>query len=115
MHCGLDFLFVYMADAWNYDSETSYPSRSNTIVSRDDASVQSTQTSSTVQNNSDYGASSPYLAFGLVRSNSDKRSKKRRPSTAQTAASINYRGINIYQSSEQGSLPLCVLLWGMAS
>lgn len=104
-----------MVDTWNYDSEILYPSRSNTIASRDDSSVNSTQTSSTVQNNSDNNPASPGVALGIVRTPSEKKSKKRRPSTAQTAASINYRGINIYQASEQGNLPLCVLLWGMAS
>ncbi len=45
-----------------------------------------------------------------------KAKKKRIPlSSVHSAASINYRGVNIYQAAAQGSLPICVLLWGMAS
>ena len=29
--------------------------------------------------------------------------------------SLNYRGVNIYNAANQGNLPICVLLWGMAA
>lgn len=44
-----------------------------------------------------------------------KGKKKRTTSSSASASSIAYRGYNIYQSAQQGSLPVCVLLWGMAS
>lgn len=47
-----------------------------------------------------------------------KRQAKKKKQVSETIShqpSIHYRGINIYQASEQGNLPLCVLLWGMAS
>lgn len=56
----------------------------------------------------------------LTRSSSETKLKKKKRTQQQnqqvaTPQSINYRGIHIYQAAEQGSLPLCVLLWGMAS
>lgn len=33
----------------------------------------------------------------------------------QTPSSINYHGATISQAASQGNLPLCVLLWGMAT
>lgn len=44
-----------------------------------------------------------------------KGKKKKQTSANFSASSINYRGVNIYQAASQGSLPVCVLLWGMAS
>lgn len=44
-----------------------------------------------------------------------KVKKKKTPSGSLSPTSIAYRGVNIYQAAAQGSLPLCVLLWGMAS
>eukprot|EP01039_Chlorochromonas_danica_P001485 gene1485-1618_t len=44
-----------------------------------------------------------------------KVKKKKTPSGSLSPTSITYRGVNIYQAAAQGSLPLCVLLWGMAS
>ena len=50
------------------------------------------------------------------RANGDRKLRRRRTSSSQhTASSINYHGVNIYHAAAQGSLPLCVLLWGMAS
>jgi len=41
--------------------------------------------------------------------------RKRKSQATHTAATLNYHGINIYQAAHQGNLPICVLLWGMAS
>lgn len=59
------------------------------------------------------GEASTLLSSGPVQRKGSK--KKKTPSGSLSATSINYRGINIYQASAQGSLPVCVLLWGMAS
>ena len=48
----------------------------------------------------------------------DQRSRSRKRNgniIMYTAATLHYHGVNIYQAASQGSLPLCVLLWGMAS
>lgn len=51
-----------------------------------------------------------------TRNLSEKRSRRKRSTpSVYSAESINYHGFNIYQASLHGSLPLCVLLWGMAS
>lgn len=77
---------------------------------KDDLSVISTQTGSTGNNLADLGVS-----LGIVRSTSDKKRKKKSSNNSYSPYSIQYKGVNIYQAAEQGSLPLCVLLWGMAS
>ena len=65
----------------------------------DDASIASDRSTSTVN-----------------RRQSDRRSHRHRRSEGQIpAASINYHGINIAQAAGQGNLPVCVLLWGMAT
>eukprot|EP01031_Cornospumella_fuschlensis_P026343 gene26343-31822_t len=47
---------------------------------------------------------------------SARKGKKKRPSTSPVhPASIAYRGMNIYMAAAGGNLPVCVLLWGMAS
>lgn len=33
----------------------------------------------------------------------------------QPTSSVNYHGTDIYQAAADGNLPLCVLLWGMAT
>lgn len=33
----------------------------------------------------------------------------------QPSSSVNYHGTDIYQAAADGNLPLCVLLWGMAT
>lgn len=33
----------------------------------------------------------------------------------QSSSSVNYHGTDIYQAAADGNLPLCVLLWGMAT
>ncbi len=49
-------------------------------------------------------------------SNYDKKVKKKKAGyKAISALSINYHGANIFQAAGQGNLPLCVLLWGIAS
>lgn len=55
---------------------------------------------------------------GLVRSASGekrKRSKKSSGNSSHSPVSITYRGLNIYHAAQQGNMPLCVLLWSMAS
>ena len=42
-------------------------------------------------------------------------SSKSNPSVIHSSLTINYHGVNIYQAASQGNLPVCVLLWGMAS
>lgn len=55
----------------------------------------------------------------LVRSPSgEKRSKRSRKSSSgkeYQLSNIVYRGMNVYQAAEQGNMPVCVLLWSMAS
>lgn len=41
--------------------------------------------------------------------------KRNNKFTTLGASSFSYHGVNIYQAASQGSLPLCVLLWGIAS
>jgi hypothetical protein len=57
---------------------------------------------------------------GLVRASSGSERRLKRPRKSNSGlnvspASINYKGINIYQAAEQGNMPLCVLLWSIAS
>ena len=47
--------------------------------------------------------------------NTRKKKSKGGNSQGFTAATISYRGTNIYQAASQGALPVCVLLWGIAS
>ena len=49
------------------------------------------------------------------RKTSDRKPTKKKSSTSVDAPNINYHGVTIYQAACQGSLPLCVLLWGMAA
>ena len=48
----------------------------------------------------------------------DRRYKKKKSSattSSMSATAINYHGLSIFQAANQGNLPLCVLLWGIAS
>ena len=66
-------------------------------IRSDDASVTSDRSSSTIHRRH------------------PERRRHRRSDGHLSAASINYHGINIIQAAAQGNLPVCVLLWGMAS
>jgi hypothetical protein len=45
-----------------------------------------------------------------------RQNRHRRPGRSTLSpASINYHGINISQAAGEGNLPVCVLLWGMAT
>jgi hypothetical protein len=47
---------------------------------------------------------------------SDKKiSKKKSTQNHELNSQIAYHGVNINMAASQGSLPLCVLLWGMAA
>lgn len=73
-------------------------------VSGDELSERSTHSSST------------NAEARLTRSASDKRRKKKASTAAaQSPYAIQYKGVNIFQAAREGNLPLCVLLWGMAS
>ena len=102
---------VGIDDANSWDSEAGNPflSTSPQTPTKDDSSVLSTQTGSTGNN-----ATESTVALGIVRSSSDKKRKKKSQNN-NSPYSIQYKGVNIYQAAQQGSLPLCVLLWGMAS
>ena len=52
-----------------------------------------------------------------INTNGERPRRKKKPSTnmVYTPITLNYHGVNIYQAAAQGNLPLCVLLWGMAS
>jgi hypothetical protein len=92
----------------SWDSESGHPlAILQAPTPRDDNSVLSTQTSSTNNNFGD----GPLV---ITRPSSDKKRRKKNQS-GTSPFSIQYKNINIYQAAEQGSLPLCVLLWGMAS
>jgi hypothetical protein len=68
-------------------------------IRSDDASITSDRSSSTTH-----------------RRHPDRRPhRSRRLDGQMPASSINYHGINIIQAAGQGNLPLCVLLWGMAT
>ena len=60
-----------------------------------------------------------HVIQSLVRTpSSEKRSKRSRKSNSgkeYQPGNITYRGINIYQAADQGNMPVCVLLWSMAS
>lgn len=59
------------------------------------------------------------VAQGVIRSvSSEKRHKRQRKSTSNSnysPQSITYRGLNFNTAAQQGNMPLCVLLWSMAS
>lgn len=62
------------------------------------------------------GLRAPSNASINSRGESKQRTKKKAVSNmVYTPVTLNYHGINIYQAASQGSLPICVLLWGMAS
>ncbi len=44
-----------------------------------------------------------------------KQKKKKSVTQFESSVVVNYHGTNIFQAASQGNLPLCVLLWGMAS
>ena len=44
-----------------------------------------------------------------------KIKKKKQTKPAVSVVSVNYHGVNIFQAAGEGNLPLCVLLWGIAS
>jgi hypothetical protein len=74
------------------------------------------ETGSTDSFASGTGLRAPSNASINSRGETRQRSKKKPTSNVvHTPVTLNYHGINIYQAANQGSLPLCVLLWGMAS
>jgi hypothetical protein len=79
---------------------------SETITTFATASTQLDNSNNIMNNNNNLSPSAP-----------PRKMKKKRSSNniALSAASIQYKGINIYQATAQGNLPVCVLLWGMAA
>ncbi len=50
-----------------------------------------------------------------INSNGKSRKSTVEKNDQKITTSVNYHGTNIFQAAAQGNLPLCVLLWGIAS
>lgn len=107
-------------------SETSLPNTTIDMEHSDAAAAQQRfidrQTSAPVGGAAAAQRRAELLKQRSTGSQGSRRSQSNRSDTSSrtgasvhTPQSINYKGINIYQAAAQGSLPLCVLLWGMAS
>jgi hypothetical protein len=68
---------------------------------------------STRSNSTNNGESSTTASIG--KPIEKKRKKKLTSNHSVSPFSVMYKGANIYQAAQEGNLPLCVLLWGMAS
>ena len=79
--------------------DTSVSAGDDRSTRSDDASITSDRSSSTTH----------------LRQPDRRPHRHRRMDGQMSAASISYHGINIIQAAGQGNLPLCVLLWGMAT
>lgn len=121
-----DRLELLEASGIGLEREMSVSSAERPLLnSGEELTVISTQSSSTtldVAPSPPKGALSSHSNTATVNttygSGEKQKAKRRKANIAMnnlTALSINYKGINIYQAAEQGSLPICVLLWGMAS
>lgn len=94
-----------------YNSNQGTP-MSEGIAARDAATINSFESAGMMRPASQASQAS-YASNG-----SEKRTRKKKagtPAQIHTPASLNYHGVNIYQASNQGNLPLVVLLWSMAS
>lgn len=95
-------------------------SSTKSVISQTSSSSSSSEGSGTIN------SSDKEISVEVVRRKSnDRKPVKKRSSSGScshsgatsndTPPNIQYHGVNIYMASSQGSLPLCVLLWGMAA
>jgi hypothetical protein len=81
----------------------------------DDRSAKSDDASSVASDVDDRSTSSNTLHRRHGHGERRSQGSRRIDGHPLSAASINYHGVNISQAAGQGNLPLCVLLWGMAT
>lgn len=67
------------------------------------------------QNNSPHTSTNGDDGAGRLPDRRIKKKKSSATTSSMSATAINYHGLSIFQAANQGNLPCCVLLWGIAS